>query len=142
VRFWDSSALIPLLVEEASTAQVVETYREDPDVMAWWATPLECISALARLEREGKLAAVAVADALRRLAALEAAWTEVQPVARVRQVATRLLRVHDLRTGDALQLAAATIGASDQPADLPFVTLDERLMRAAEREGFALTVPG
>jgi hypothetical protein len=142
MRFWDSSALVPLLVAEATTPHVTQAYEDDPDVMAWWAAPVECVSALARLERDRKLAADAVTDAVRRLGALEAAWTEVQPVTRVRQVAIRLLRVHDLRAGDALQLAAATVGAADQPVDMPFVTLDQRLARAADREGFAVLVPG
>jgi predicted nucleic acid-binding protein len=84
--------------------------------MAWWATPAECVSALARLEREGRLDADAVTVAVQRLAALEAAWTEVQPVARLRQVAIRLLRVHPLRAADALQLAAAIVGAAEPPA--------------------------
>ena len=136
MRFWDSSALVPLLVTETSSRRVLQAYEEDPDVMAWWATPAECVSALARLEREGRLGTDAVGSAVYRLTALEAAWTEVQPVARLRQVAIRLLRVHSLRATDALQLAAAVIGAADQPAGLPIVTLDERLSQAADREGF------
>jgi predicted nucleic acid-binding protein len=142
VRFWDSSALVPLLVSEQSSIAVTEAYAQDADVMAWWATRVECVSALARLEREGPLAADGMAEALRRLAALEAAWIEVQPGERVRQLAVRLLRVHDLRAGDALQLAAALVGAADAPSELPFVTLDQRLGRAADREGLPVLVPG
>ncbi len=141
MRFWDSSALVPLLVTETSSRRVLQAYEDDPDVMAWWATPAECVSALARLERDGRLGTDAVGFAVQRLTALEAAWTEVQPVARLRQVAIRLLRVHSLRAGDALQLAAAIVGAADQPAGLPIVTLDERLAQAADREGFPVVIP-
>ena len=49
----------------------------------------------------------------------------------VRQTAMRLLLVHDLRAGDALQLAAALTAAEGQPEALGFVTLDDRLGRAA-----------
>jgi hypothetical protein len=82
-----------------------------------------------------------MSDALHRLDALSMAWREVQPVGRVRQVATRLLRVHPLRAGDALQLGAAIVASEDQPATLPIVTLDDRLAQAAEREGFMVLRP-
>ena len=141
MRFWESSALVPLLVDEASTADLTRTFADDPDVMVWWGTPIECVSALARLERDGILAPDQVGEAVRRLGALESSWTEVQPVARVRQTAIRLLRVHDLRAADAVQLAAAMVGAGDQPGALPFVSLDDRLLRAADREGFEVLGP-
>ena len=70
------------------------------------------------------------------LSPLTDAWREVEPIARVRQVATRLVRVHALRAADALQLAAAIVAAEDDPPSLTFVTLDDRLARAAERVGF------
>jgi len=56
----------------------------------------------------------------------------------VRTTAIRLLRVHPLRTADALQLGAAIVAAEDHPATLPLLTLDDRLAQAAEREGFAV----
>lgn len=53
----------------------------------------------------------------------------------LKDLAKRLLRVHPLRTADALQLAAALVyRAEGSPLD--FVCLDERLCSAAEREGF------
>jgi len=138
VRFWDSSAIVPLLVIEPSSVAVLATYELDPEVVAWWATEAECVSALARLERDGSLAAPSIAEGLRRLDALSGSWREVQPVTAVRRTAIRLLRVHPLRTADALQLGAAIVAAEDHPATLPLVTLDERLAQAAEREGFAV----
>lgn len=141
MRFWDSSAVVPLLVAEPSSAAVLREYELDPEVVAWWATEAECVSALARLEREGSLTASSMVDALGRLAGLAGAWREVQPVTPVRQIAIRLLRVHPLRTPDALQLGAAIVAAEDRPATLPLVTLDDRLSQAAEREGFAVVRP-
>ena len=111
-------------------------------MVVWWSTEIECVSALVRLERDGSLASAGTADAVDRLAALAGAWREVQPISRVRQTAVRLLRVHPLRAADALQLGAAIAGAEDQPATLAFVTLDERLALAAEREGFPVIQPG
>jgi predicted nucleic acid-binding protein len=141
VRFWDSSAVVPILVGEPLSAAVIEEYAADPEVVAWWATEAECVSALARLEREGSLTAPSMGEALRRLDGLAKAWREVQPVTVVRTTAIRLLRVHPLRTADALQLGAAIVAAEDHPATLPLVTLDERLAQAAEREGFVVIRP-
>jgi len=136
MRFWDSSAIVPLLVNEVSTASMVTEYLRDPDVIVWWATEVECVSALARLEREGSMSGSAMTEALGRLDELATAWHEVQPAARTRQSAIRLLRTHGLRAADAFQLAAAIAAAEDVPASLPLVTMDSRLAVAAEREGF------
>lgn len=141
MRFWDSSALVPLLVEEPTSEAIQYEFERDSEVIVWWATELECVSALARQERQGALTAPSIVDGLRRLDALSRAWREVLPAAKVRQVATRLLRVHSLRAADALQLAAAIVSAEDQPATLPLVTLDDRLAQAGEREGFVIVRP-
>jgi len=119
----------------------MQEYERDSEVVAWWATEVECVSALARLEREGTLTASSMGQALRRLDRLARACREVQQVTAVRTMAIRLLRVHPLRTADALQLGAAIVAAEDHPATLQLVTLDERLGQAAEREGFAVVRP-
>lgn len=142
MRFWDSSAIVPLLVLEGSSEAAVAALEADPDVVAWWGTPIECASALARREREGDLTADGTSVALSRLDALRSTWAEVQPVDRVRATAVRLLRTHPLRAADALQLASAIAVAEDHPETLPFVTLDEHLADAASREGFTVTQLG
>ena len=141
MRFWDSSALIPLLVSEEATPAATSEYERDPDIVAWWATDIECASVLARLERDGALDGAAMSAALHRLDLLAAAWQEIQPVAGVRRVAMRLLRVHPLRAADALQLGAAVVASENEPSTMPLVTLDDRLAQAAEREGFPVTRP-
>ncbi len=141
MRFWDSSAIVPMLVAESSSVAVMAEYEHDPDLVVWWATDVECVAALARLERDGILDGPSMVDALERLDALGQAWHEVQPIVRIRQTAIRLLRVHGLRAADAIQLGAALTVAEDQPASLEVVTLDERLGQAAQREGFRVVVP-
>jgi len=142
VTFWDSSALVPLLVAEPVTRAVRALYLQDHAVAVWWTTPVECASAVARLERDGALRAMAAAESFRRLDALTSSWIEIEPVAEIREVARRLLRSHPLRTGDALQLAAAYLAAERRPATLALVTLDDRLAEAAGREGFIVVQPG
>ncbi len=139
MRFWDTSALLPLLVEEATTERIEAEYETDPVMLVWWATVTECSSALARLEREEALVPEDLEIAGTRLRQLHGSWHEVQPVEDVRRTAHRLLRTHTLRAMDALQLAAALVAAEANAATLEMVVLDPRLAMAARREGLALT---
>jgi hypothetical protein len=136
VRFWDSSAVLALLVPERRSDALADLLREDPAAAVWWATPVECASALARLERERRLTVTGSAMAAELLQEAARGWTEVPPVERVRDQAMRLLRLHALRAADTLQLAAAIVLADFDPKTLPFVTLDRHLGAAARREGF------
>ncbi len=138
MRFWDSSAIVPLIVTEASTEALLASASQDPVMCVWWASEIECTSALSRLEREGALADDAMTAALERLDRLAESWNEVQPTAALRGTARRLLRVHPLRGADSLQLAAAVTASEGLPASLNIVTLDERLASAARREGFVV----
>jgi predicted nucleic acid-binding protein len=141
VRFWDSSAIVPLLVDEDGTLAARAEFGGDSSMVVWWSTSVECVSAIARREREGLLKARDVIAVTEKLAALAASWEEVQPAERVRRTAARIVRVQPLRTAGAFQLAAAIAAADGDPRSLPFVTLDDRLARAAEREGFPVVEP-
>ncbi len=141
MKFWDSSAVIPLLVPELTSESIQKLFEGDPVIVAWWATEIECTSAIARRQRQGQLREELALEAFRRLSALRAGWHEVEPSEEIRESAKRLLRVHDLRTADALQLAAAFFVAEARPSTLEFVSLDERLLAASRREGFSITKP-
>lgn len=136
MRFWDSSAIIPLIVSEPHRRRLLDLLGDDSVMIVWWGTPVECSSAFARREREDDLSVQQATTALDRLRSLSASWQEVTPSEPVRTVAQRLLRVHPLRAADALQLAAAVVASEREPASLEFVSLDERLKVAAQREGF------
>lgn len=136
MRFWDSSAVLPLLVPDLRSAALIELFQDDSAIAVWWATPIECTSALGRLEREKRLTTAGAAVASQRLLEASKGWTEVPPVERVRDQATRTLRIHPLGAAGALQLAAAIVLADYEPKTLPFVTLDQQLAQAAVREGF------
>jgi uncharacterized protein len=138
VKFWDSSALVPLLVDEPSTGALASLYTRDPVIVTWWAAEVECASAVARLERDGDLTIADANEAFNRLARLSRSWHEIQPADEIRETAKRLLRVHNLRSADALQLAAAVVAAEHRPPTLELVCLDERLALAATKEGFRL----
>jgi predicted nucleic acid-binding protein len=138
VKFWDASAVVPLLVEEPTTRALQALVRADPVMLVWWATEVECASAIARLERDGMLQGPAVDEAFGRLRQLARGWHEVDPGDALRETAVRFLRVHRLRSADALQLAAAFLAAERRPPSLDLVALDDRLAGAARKEGFAL----
>jgi len=139
MRFWDSSALVPLMAAEEASLAISALYAQDLEVAVWWATPVECASAIARLERDEALAQRQAGEAFARLDAFAASWLQVEPTDEIRELARRLLRVHPLRAADALQLASAIVAAERRPSTLVFVTLDDRLRTAAAKEGFLLT---
>ena len=136
MKFWDASALVPLLVEETTTRRLTALAVADPVMLVWWGSEVECVSAIARLERDGAIEAEGVESALARLKLLATSWHEVDASDALRASAVRVLRVHPLRAADALQLAAASEACERRPASLDFVTLDGRLATAARREGF------
>lgn len=138
MRFWDASAVVPLVVAEAPRDALLALLEADPDMLVWWGTPVECASAIARRERDGALPLGDATAALDRLKRLGRSWHEVLPADPLRSVALRLLRVHPLRAADSLQLAAAIVAAEHEPGTLEFVSLDDRLNEAASREGFRL----
>ena len=135
MRFWDASALVPLVLEQPRTAQARALLRADSELVVWWGSPIECASAIARLHRDGQLTAREEARARALLTTLRASWFEVQPGDAVREQALRILRLHPLRAADALQLAAALEWAGSPPEGT-FVSFNERLGAAAHREGF------
>jgi len=136
MKFWDSSAIVPLLLAEPTTRAMQTIVAKDSTMLVWWATEVECASALARLEREDALEDAATRLAFDRLRQLASGWHEIDPSDAIREAAVRFLRVHALRAGDALQLAAAFVAAERRPPSLEVVTLDERLAGAARKEGF------
>jgi len=138
MRYWDSSALMPLLVREAGTRRRQQQIRQDSQIVTWWGTKVECASALNRLAREGQLTAAQLDSALAGLDELAAGWIEIQATPMLQDRALRLLRLHALRAADALQLAAALMACNESPRGFPFLSADSRLAAAARTEGFTM----
>ena len=136
MRFWDSSALLPIFVVEARTKLVRRWLAEDPLVIVWTLTRVELLSAFARRRRERASNHVGLSTARREALAAWDPWTEITAVEAVRGHAERLVEIHPLRAADALQVGAAVVAAAGQTINLAFVTLDDRQAEAAEREGF------
>ena len=136
MRFWDSSAIVPLVCREEESTRTRAWLRADPVVVVWCLAATEVVSALTRKRRDGALTAVRFGEAKRRLAGLERAWSEVAALDAVRARARRLLEVHALSAADSLHLGAALVLVEERTQGIGFVSFDERLSEAAAREGF------
>jgi hypothetical protein len=119
VRFWDASAVVPLLIAEPSTRRPQALLAKDSSMLVWWGSRIECVSALARRERDGATDEQTMKRAFHRLRQFEDAWQEIDPNDTLRETAARFLRVHPLRAADALQLAAAFLAAEQGLYHLP-----------------------
>ncbi len=136
MKFWDTSAVVPLVVVQPATREMRALAEADPSMVVWWATRTECVSALARLARNGTFTSKAEGQARSVLSALATAWSEISPSTPLRERAERLLAVHPLRAADAFQLSAALLWARGRTAMHAFISFDTRLRAAAVREGF------
>ena len=135
--FWDSSALVPLCVDQAASA-LSKAALKAKSLAVWWGTPMEMMSAFTRLLRSGEISQADFRIALTRLAELRRMWIEVQPTETVRLLAENLLQQHSLRAADAVQLAAALVWSNQHPRKRVFVCFDGRLSEAAEKENFTV----
>lgn len=138
MTFWDASAIVPLVVAETETDRCRSLLRDDPEIVVWFFTVVEVVSALTRRMREGALKPREFRVAKSQLNLLERAWSEVISVEKVRDRSYRLLETHSLRAADALQLGAALVASEEQPRAMSFLTLDRRLGEAAAKEGFSV----
>jgi uncharacterized protein len=141
VKFWDTSAIVPLLVIEPGTGTAKSILTGDSSVVVWWGTRTECVSALSRQIRDGSLRIEDERQARRVLQQLADSWSEVQPSELLRGTAERLLAVHALTAADALQLAAALHWCQRQPINRDLVSFDTRIRDAAYKEGFTILPP-
>ncbi len=138
MAFWDGSAIVPLCCAQSGSAQGRRLLAELGRMVAWWGTPVEGRSAVARLVRDGGLTSGQRATAVRLLHQLRRSWDEILPSEAVRAIAEALPDDYSLRAGDAWQLAAALVWCRERPRRRPFVCLDKRLAKAASDMGFTV----
>ena len=136
MRYWDSSALVPLFFDEPTSEAMARLVADDPDVVVWLLTSVELLSMIARVERSSQGLEDLLSGVRREVLERIRRCNAVTLVDAVRQRAERLVSVHALTAADALQLAAALVVSREQPETLEFVTLDKVLARAARLEGF------
>jgi predicted nucleic acid-binding protein len=137
IAFWDSSALIPLCVEQKQTEKSTALFAIH-GIAVWWSTPVEIISGLTRLMRMGEIGPDELLAGKRLAQTIAITWVSIQPSARIAAAACSLLEVHPLSAADALQLGAALEWCEGKPQGNVFLTFDRRLREAAGLAGFTL----
>ena len=141
MKFWDSSAMVPLIVDEEETDYCLKTLSHDQEMLIWCLSRLEVMSALCRQVRDKTLSDTEFQKAKTRMNDLIERAYEVKAIEKVKQRALRLLEVHPLRAADACQLASALVASQEDPGRLAIVCFDQRLKKAAIKEGFVVN-PG
>jgi len=137
VAFWDSSALIPLCVSQPMT-DTARWLEERYGIVAWWATQVEIISGLTRLERMGQITHERFLVGKQIAREIVQDWHSVGSTKSIALDACSLLELYPLRAADALQLAAALEWCEGNPKGQVFLTFDQRLAEAAAKAGFTL----
>lgn len=84
VRFWESSAVVPLVVHEPTSGPVAKLYSSDSAQIVWCLTEIEVWSAVCRKRREAVLSSPHLREARRRLSRLTGDWTELEDLGSVR----------------------------------------------------------
>lgn len=131
--YLDTSALVKRYVAETGTGLVRRMFVGTEPLATSALSYAEYFSALNRKRRESALSRVDYRELARRF---EADWTGLQVVhltETVLRTARRLLERHDLRAGDAVQLASALAIAGS--VALRFVSADRKLTAAAAQQG-------
>ena len=142
MRYWDASALVPLIVSEPGSPLARTWLLEDDRIVTWAWTRTEITSAIERRTREGALTRGERRAAIDRLRGFTAGWDEVVDLLAVRSRANAVLGRHPLRAADAGQLGAALLVNEQLSDPLLFLCLDQRLSEAAEREGLGVADTG
>lgn len=135
MRYWDASALVPLIVAEPASKVMWERLAEDDRIATWAWSYTEIASAVERRARDGVISREQRLLVLNRLLLLARSWDEVTDILAVRARASSLLAKHPLRAADAGQLGAALFLQNEIGAPLQFVCRDRRLSAAARSEG-------
>lgn len=133
--FWDSSAIVPLCLQQPS-APAARTLTTQFGVVVWWVIAVEVRSAVARLIRMGHISSQEQVQAILLLDRLRNDWREIRPNDQVRERAEQLLDRFPLHAADALQLAAAWIWCQGHPHTRQFISGDAHLLDAARTLGF------
>ncbi len=138
MSFWDSSAVVPLCLKEATSSEAGKLWKRLAERVVCWETPVEIISAFARQEREGNISVQRRQQAELLLTAIEKSWITIAPSTRIIELARTFPLTCGLKALDSLQLAAALVWCKEFPKNKNFVAADRKLLQAAEAAGFTI----
>lgn len=139
IAYFDTSALVPLFIDEPSTERCTQLWNESSRVVSVRLLYPEARSSLARAERMGRITSAQLTAAIVELDSIIIEVDHVEVTAELAYSAGELAQTHALRGYDAVHLAAAS---SVSDADVIVVTGDADLAAAATATGIpvALTI--
>jgi uncharacterized protein len=137
IAYFDTSAIVPLVVHEATTEVCNRLWNESTRVVSVRLIYPEARAALARAGRMGRLTRSQLNAAVVELDSLIEEVDVIELSPDIARLAGHLAQKHGLRGYDAVHLAAALAVADD---DLVLVTGDLDLAAAAQTAGIAVSV--
>ncbi len=137
IAYFDTSAVVPLIISEASTERCTRLWNESSRVVSVRLLYPEARAALAKARRMGRLTSGQLEQAVRELDSIIAEVDHIEVTAELAHAAGELAQAHDLRGYDAVHLAAA-IALAD--GDLVAVTVDAHLAAAATDVGIVVSL--
>ncbi|MBI1845336.1 MAG: type II toxin-antitoxin system VapC family toxin [Actinobacteria bacterium] len=138
LAFWDSSAFVKLLVDEAGSEQAERLWNNPSPAAASRLVVPEVSAALAAAGRGGRITDASLISALREWRRFEAEIDFFELTPEVAGSAADLAGAHLLSGADAIHLATAL---ALRDSELVLATWDRRLASAAAAEGLSV-VPG
>jgi predicted nucleic acid-binding protein len=135
ICYFDTSAFVPLLISEPSSAACQRLWVDAEDVVASRMLYVEVAAALAQGVRMGRITAGEEVQALRELDSYWLDFNVVEPTERLVRRAAVLASSHHLRGYDAVHCAAAEQVNDD---DLVFASGDRRQLKAGRSLGLSL----
>lgn len=136
IAYFDTSALIPLIVEEPTTPVCQRLWNEASRVASVRLLYAEASAALARAHRMARLTTTQLDEAMEALEDIVEELDHVEVTDQLVRAAGSLARTHELRGYDAVHLGAGLNVADD---DVVFVTGDTNLAVAAQALGIAVS---
>ena len=137
IAYFDTSAIVPLLIHEASSEICGRVWNESTRVVSVRLLYPEARAALAKAERMRRLTRVQLRKAVSELDTIFTEIDLIELTADVAQTAGELAQEHGLRGYDAVHLAAAQLIAGP---DLVLVTGDVGMAAAATSIGLVVSM--
>jgi len=137
IAYFDTSAVVPLIVSEPSSATCSQLWNEATRVISSRLVYPEARAALAQAERVQRLTAAELRAAVEDLNSVVEEIDYLEVTAGLAMSAGQLAEAHALRGYDAVHLASASV-AND--AELVMVTGDQHLGTAAAEIGISVAL--
>lgn len=135
IAYFDTSAVIPLIIGEASTDRCNRVWNESSQIVCARLLYPEARAALARAHRMGRLDESQLRSAVAELDSIVTEIVHIEVTVTITQAAGDMAETHGLRGYDAVHLAAAAAVADE---DLVLITGDADLAAAGEAIGLAV----